>query len=356
MTTDNQSTTATQPSSRDDLYPLAYGILIPELPGLTVTDPIRDFLGKGGQAVLFGETRSEYLARSMSDDRRATESASDVIALTTELTRIAGKPIAVAMDQEIAGINRLHDMVSPLPTRDEFLTLSTESIERVTEQLGKEMRALGVTMNFAPVLDVMTGPNGWLDRRAYGPDENEVARIGSAFTRGQVRGGITVVAKHFPGHRGAHHDPAIEPGEVVPNIDGTERDLLPFRSVIAAGVPGIMLGPAIIEAIDPIKPSSRSSRCVELLRRELGFEGLAVTDDLNSRSNSRDDSVATAAVDALKAGADLLLVTGQVTNGDDLSAVADALVDAVDNGTIPVERLVEAYNRVVRVAIEPSRV
>lgn len=258
---------------------------------------------------------------------------------------MAGRDVVVAMDQEIAGINRLHDIVGTRPSRDAFPAMSTDEITRTAASVGAEMVALGVTMNFAPVLDVMTGPNGWLDGRAFGPDVDEVVRVGTAFVRGMVKSGVIVTAKHFPGHRGATHDPAVTVGVVEPNADGLETDLLPFRSVIDAGVPAIMLGPTIVTAVDPDQPSSRSAKCVSLLRGALAFTGLVVTDDLNSRSNARGDSVAVAAVDALRAGADLLLVTGQVGSDGDLDAVAEAIVAAVRSGDVPVERLAAAADR-----------
>ena len=331
--------------SEREIRSMAYGILIPELPGLALTDPIHHFLECGGRAVLLGETRDEYLARRMSDIRRTSETADQVAALTQRLGEVAGRDVVVAMDQEIAGINRLHDIVGTRPSRDAFLAMSTDEITSTAASLGAEMVSLGVTMNLAPVLDIMTGPNGWLDGRAYGSDIEEVIRVGTAFVRGMVKSGVIVSAKHFPGHRGATHDPAVTVGVVEPNADGLDRDLLPFRSAIEAGAQAIMLGPTIVTAVDPDQPSSRSAKCVSLLRDTLAFTGLVVTDDLNSRSNSRGDSVAVAAVDALRAGADLLLVTGQVGSDGDLDAVAEAIVTAVRSGHVPVERLTAAVDR-----------
>jgi beta-N-acetylhexosaminidase len=329
-----------------ELKRLATGILIPELPGLTLTEGVRTFLKEGGKAVLLGETRTEYVERRMSGERRSSETADMIKSLTDEMTELVGARVLVAIDQELTGINRLHDLVTPLPSLDQVHRMASEDIVSLTRRLGEEMLALGVTMNFAPVLDVMTGPNGWLDGRHFGDDATEVARIGSAFVTGMRRAGVVVAAKHFPGHRGSSHDPAVEVGTVPPNTDGIQRDLLPFRAVIDAGVAAIMMGPTIIEAVDDSLPSSRSATTIRLLREELGFDGLVVTDDLNSRSNLRGASIPTAAVEALNAGADLLLVTGQVSTEGDLDAVSEAIVTAVKTGVIQPERLITAATKV----------
>lgn len=329
-----------------ELKRLATGILIPELPGLALTEGVRTFLKEGGKAVLLGETRTEYVGRRMSDERRSGETSDMIKSLTGEMADLIGARVLVAIDQELTGINRLHDLVAPLPSLDQVHRMESEEIVSLTRRLGEEMLALGVTMNFAPVLDVMTGPNGWLDGRHFGSDAGEVARVGSAFVTGMRRAGVVVTAKHFPGHRGSSHDPAIEIGTVPPNTDGIQRDLLPFRAVIDAGVAAVMLGPTIIEAVDATLPSSRSAASIRLLRDELGFDGLVVTDDLNSRSNLRGASVPTAAVEALNAGADLLLITGQVDAEGDLDAVSEAIVTAVNTGVVQPERLVTAATKV----------
>jgi beta-N-acetylhexosaminidase len=336
--------------SNAELKRLAYGILIPELPGLTLTGGVRKFLQDGGKAALLGETRAEYVARGMSDERRSSETADTVKNLIGELADLVGTDLLVAMDQEVTGINRLHDMVSPVPSLDEVHRLDSADIVRLTRRLGEEMITLGVNMNFAPVLDVMTGPNGWLDGRHFGDDEKEVARIGSAFVTGMHGAGVVVTAKHFPGHRGCGHDPAVEVGTVSANVDGLERDLLPFRAVIDAGVPAVMIGPTIIEAVDASLPSSRSATTIALLRNELGFTGLIVTDDLNSASNARGVSIPTAAVEALAAGADLLLITGQTSAEGDLDAIANAIVEAVNAGIVAPSRLLAAATAVATAA------
>jgi beta-N-acetylhexosaminidase len=282
----------------------------------------------------------------MSGERRSSETADMIKSLTDEMAELVDARVLVAVDQELTGINRLHDLVTPLPSLDQVHRMASEDIVNITRRLGEEMLALGVTMNFAPVLDVMAGPNGWLDGRHFGDDASEVARIGSAFVTGMRRAGVVVTAKHFPGHRGSSHDPAIELGTVPPNTDGIQRDLLPFRAVIDAGVAAIMMGPTIIEAVDASRPSSRSATTIRLLREKLGFDGLVVTDDLNSRSNLRGASIPTAAVEALNAGADLLLVTGQVSTEGDLDAVSEAIVTAVNTGVVQPERLITAATKV----------
>lgn len=320
----------------------AYAVLLPAISDLTLTEPLRRFLGEGGQSLLLGEDRAEYLARRMSAARQATETA-DMIADATEQVRgLAGRAL-IAVDQEPAGICRLHALVPQLPERPALHRMHAPQIRQAGFDMARAAAAMGVNMLLSPVLDVVTGGNPWLQGRHLGPDGAEVARIASAWIAGVEAAGVIATAKHFPGHHDIDGDPAIEIATVGGARPGLEPGLVPFRQAIAAQVRAIMTGPALVPAMDPLMPSSLSALTIHFLRRDLGFAGLVVSDDLDAAGTLRGQrDVPQAAVQALVAGADLLLLSAE----NDLAAVRDRIAAAVADGTLDPQRLAEAAGRV----------
>ncbi len=324
-------------SSRAD----AYAVLLPAIDDLTLTDPLARFLSEGGRAFLIGETRAEYVARAMSPERRAAETADDLRALTGAINALAG-PALIALDQEPSGICRLHGLVPQLPGTEALHAMSSDEIEAVARAMGAAARDLGVTMFLSPVIDVVSGSNPWLQGRTLGRDPAEVARIGAAYIRGVEAAGVVATAKHFPGHHDIDGDPAVEIATVRGDADALAPGLIPFRAAIAAGTRAIMTGPALVPGMDAAMPSSLSAPTIRALR-DLGFAGLVVSDDIDAQGTLRDQrDVPTAAVEALVAGSDLLLLSG----ANDLALIRDRILSAVEQGILPAARLAEAAARV----------
>jgi len=213
-------------------------------------------------------------------------------------------------------------------------------------ETGRTLRELGVNGVLGPVVDVGLESGSALGARVYSDQPDQVAGFAEASVRAYRRTRLFGAAAHFPGLGGA--DQSTEEGPATVGLDLPElrdRDLVPFAAAIDAGVPGITLSHALYPMSDFTVPASLSPEVVtRLLRNELGFEGVALTDDLADPSITRLSSVADAAVRALRAGADLLFVSGPTA---DQQAAYVAVVQAVRSGRVPRERLDEAVARIL---------
>jgi beta-N-acetylhexosaminidase len=320
----------------------AHAVLLPAFGGLELDDVVWRYLDNGGVSLLLGESRDEYVARAMSDERRARESSAQFGSITELARRHAGGGVIVAVDQELGGIQRLHHLVPALPPLEKARVLSTDEITRQSAEVAKAARSLGVNLFLAPIVDVVSGTNPWLERRNLGVDPAEVSRIACAFVRGIQAAGVAATAKHFPGHPVTELDPALYEAVVSTTMDELRPGIEVFRDVISAGVRAVMTGPALVRAVDFEEPSSTSRDTLSFLRGQLAFEGLIISDDLDAPGILRGRTVEAAAVASLVAGADLLLVSSE----SGLDAIVRTIVEAVESGVLAQERLAEAAQRV----------
>jgi beta-N-acetylhexosaminidase len=295
---------------------LAHAVLLPAVAGLDV-DALAPLLDRGCRAVLLGETRAEYLAREMSAERVAEETREAVQQVVAELQAHTDGALLVAVDHEVVGIRRFAHLLPP--------------------DVGHGLRELGVNVVLGPIVDVVRGPNPWLAGRNLGSDPEDVAFAGRAAVEELQAAGVAAVAKHYPGHSTLVDDPAVSPAVLTAPLEE-----LPFAAVIDAGVRGIMLGPAVVVALDPSEAASCSTAVVRRIREQLGFEGTLVSDDLDAAGILRGRTVGEAAVASLSAGADLLLVGAEAA-----PEAAAALAAAV-----PEERLAEAAHRVGQLVMD----
>lgn len=240
-----------------------------------------------------------------------------VVALTRELHRSApdGTPALIAVDHEGGSVQRVRAPATGWPAmraHDRFVPPDDTAIaERVGRAIGDELAALGFDIDFAPVLDVHTNPaNPVIGDRAFGTSAEAVARRALAFARGLGAAGVLSCGKHFPGHGDTHTDSHLE----LPRIDhGWDRleevELLPFRRAAAAGLPMIMTAHVVFAALDPARPATLSEQVVTgLLRDRLGYRGVIVSDDLDMRAIVDHMGIDAAAVAAVRAGCDALLL------------------------------------------------
>jgi beta-N-acetylhexosaminidase len=325
-----------------DLVKAAYAVLLPAFGGLQLDDAVSRFLERGGVSILLGETREEYLARAMSAERQATETAEHFHAIAQRAKQLADAPVLIAVDQELAGIQRLHRLVPALPTASQLGGLSADDIEQRAFETAKAARSLGVNLFLAPIVDVVTGANPWLEGRTLGTDPDEVARIARAFVAGVQRAGVIATAKHFPGHHITESDPAIAEAHVPGSLEVLQEGIDVFKTLIAANVQAIMPGPAVVTAIDPNQSASTSPAVISMLRDALGFSGLIISDDLDAVSISRGNSVAATAVASLAAGAHLLLLSSEAG----LDEVVRTIVAAVETGELHADVLLAAAQKV----------
>jgi beta-N-acetylhexosaminidase len=325
----------------------AYAVLLPAIAGTDVETNFGDFLRSGGRAILLGETREEYVARRMSGERKTRETPET---FRQELANAHAKygPHIVAVDEELGGIQRLDHLVPPLPTAATAASMSDEQIEATCFATARAARALGVTLFLAPILDVVTGSNPWLAGRTLGRDIETVGRIGAAYVRGVQRAGVVAVAKHFPGYSDLEGDPALLDVSLRVPADEVWERAEPFSRAIAAGVQAIMTGPAPVAAVDEQYAASTSATLIRRLKEQFGFSGLVITDDIDAPATMRGGSLEQAAVSALTAGADLLLLA----NGPHVPELCENIVRAVEAGRLSRARLADAASKVRAIAAQ----
>jgi beta-N-acetylhexosaminidase len=246
-----------------------------------------------------------------------------LVALTASLHRAApdGTPALIAIDHEGGVVQRVRAPATQWPPMMAHAGLAAPEDERVAEQVGRaigdELRALGIDIDFAPVLDVHTNPaNPIIGNRAFGTEPDDVTRRGLAFARGLDAAGVVACGKHFPGHGDTATDSHLE----LPRIDHDwarlERvELLPFRRAAEAGLPMIMTAHVVFAALDAARPATLSPAVITgLLRERLGYRGVIVSDDLDMRAIAGAMGADVAAVAAVRAGCDVLLLCRDETN------------------------------------------
>jgi beta-N-acetylhexosaminidase len=272
-------------------------------------------------------------------------SAADVRAVTDALReRHAALPPIVAVDQEGGSVVRIRSGVEPMPSMMAVgAASSVELAEHAGEQIAFDLRRAGCTMNLAPVLDLsLESQNAVIGTRSIGSDPSAVGKLGQSLALGLERYGVGACFKHFPGHGST----ATDSHDVLPVVDEPaetlrSRDIVPF-AMVAATARAVMGAHVLFRTFDD-RPATRSARLVgEVLRGELGFDGAFLTDCLEMGAAG---DAAAAGIDALRAGADLLLVSH---NLDVARAVAESIERAVESGSLTLERLQEAHARVLR--------
>ena len=219
-------------------------------------------------------------------------------------------PLLVGIDQEGGRVSRLSDDFTLFPAARNFGNAGDAALAREAARVtGAELEAIGVNMNFAPALDILTNPEcAVIGDRAFGESSQIVAQMGEAVTQGLQETGVAACAKHFPGIG----DMAPDPHEELPTSRLTldelrARELEPFRHLIRRAPPAcVMAAHAVFEAIDETTPASLSPVFLQnVLRGEIGFRGVAVTDDLDMGAI---DDPADAALQSILAGADIALI------------------------------------------------
>ena len=224
----------------------------------------------------------------------------------------ADRPLLVAIDQEGGLVQRLR---APLTVWPDMLSVGAAGdparTEAVGRALGDELAALGIAWDFAPVLDVHTNPgNPVIGPRAFGVTPEAVAAHGLAFWRGLRGAGLVGCGKHFPGHGDTHTDSHLTLPVVGHDVERLRRvELAPFTAAARAGIDAIMTAHVMYPALDPDRPATLSRRILtDLLRGELGYRGVVVSDDLGMKAVADRYPIEELAVGSIAAGADHLLI------------------------------------------------
>lgn len=261
-------------------------------------------------------------------------SADRQVPQTKRLQRDAKVPLLVCIDGEWGLGMRLKDMYS-FPKNDRFGHLSPDQdsiVYRMGQEIGRQCREMGIHVNFAPVVDINSNPkNPVIGVRSFGVDRERVSQLGIMYALGQQSQGVLATAKHFPGHGDTETDSHLE----LPVINHSRAyidtiDTYPFRRLIEAGVGGVMVAHLQVNALDPERPSSLSPAVVDgLLRREMGFNGLIVTDGLDMKGVTNTYGDGRGELAALLAGNDILLLPPDVPKGIEMIKQAATYNDSI---------------------------
>jgi beta-N-acetylhexosaminidase len=257
----------------------------------------------------------EYLAAGLAGVSlfpRNFSGAEELLSLTQEVRRAAGRLVLIGIDQEGGTRFSLPEPFTQWVSPEELGWIGDANlVERQARAMVRELRAAGVNLDFAPMLDLHLQTESPVTKgRSFGSNPKEVGIFGAAFARGLATQGILACAKHFPGHG----DTAIDPHEDLPRFDGTlerlrEMELLPFRSAVSAGIPLIMTAHISLPKVDREWPASLSRTVLgEILRRELKFSGAILADDLGMGAVAKHWAIGEAAARTFSAGSDLALI------------------------------------------------
>nr|WP_233427438.1 glycoside hydrolase family 3 N-terminal domain-containing protein [Actinokineospora spheciospongiae] len=256
-------------------------------------------------------------------------------------------PLTVAVDDEGGRVQRVDALDGDLPSaRTMAATLSERRVRDLARTRGDRLRARGVTLDFAPVVDVGDQPDAAvIGDRSFSPDPAVATRYAGAFAAGLRDAGLLPVLKHFPGHGRATGDSHVTAVTTPPLEQLRAVDLAPYRDLPREGRVAVMLGHLTVPGLTDGVPASLSPAAYRLLRGELGFTGLTVTDDLGSmRAVSDRYDLPEAVLAALRAGADVPFWS----SGARLPQVLDRLTAALGTGELDPARVTEALGRVLR--------
>lgn len=330
-------------TSRDDttLYRQAHRVLMASFYGTEIPDWLSTGLAAGiGSICLFG-------SNLIGDDEQVRQ-------LAAALHKAAPDGTLITLDEEGGDVTRL-DALRGSPTAGHAVLGAADDsalTRRVSAGLGRRLRDVGIDLDLGPVADVNCEPdNPVIGVRSFGADPALVARHVEAFVDGLQSAGTGACVKHFPGHGATVDDSHLS----VPRLDIDlatlhARELVPFAAAVRAGAAAVMTSHIVIAALDAERPATTSPPVLDLLRRDLGFEGVLVTDALDMVGVSRPyGGIPNAAVAALAAGADLLCLGPDHYVGEQerlLSDVVEAIITAVHEGRLNPDRLAEATARV----------
>lgn len=346
-------------SADDDLDRMVGQMLMAGFRGFTVTPDspiVRDIRERHlGGVILF-----DYDVALGSPDRNINSPA-QVARLTADLAGHATIPLLVAVDQEGGRVQRLKPArgFTGSPSAKELGTMDDTAIEAAGAAVGQTLRGAGFNLDFAPVADVDVNPDspaiGRLGR-SFSADPVRVARCAGLFLAGLHSRGVTGCLKHFPGHGSAGADSHLGVTDVT--ATWSRDELIPYRMLIGQGAARMIMTAHIFNArLDPDHPATLSRPVITgLLRDELGFDGVVVTDDLDMKAITdqfgRDQAIRL----AIEAGADILLIGNNLTYDPDVvRLVHDQITAMVRDGIIAETRIRESYDRIMRLKAELPR-
>ena len=286
-----------------------------------------------------------YFARNIVEPRQVAELSREVAGLAREW------PLWISVDQEGGRVARLRRPFTEWPPAAVLGRSDGDALtRRFAAALAAELTAVGINLDYAPVLDIHTNPaNPVIGDRAFAETPDRVAALGAVVIEELQSRGISACGKHFPGHG----DTSVDSHEALPVVEHDRRRLeavefVPFQRAIDTRVAAIMTAHVLVPALDPDRIASFSPVLVtDVLKRTLGFDGVVISDDLGMKAVSATTPLPDATCAALAAGCDVVLLCNSTT-GEQVAAI-EAVIRAAEAGRIPQTRLDDAWARQRRV-------
>ena len=309
---------------------------------------------KVGQMFIMGfwGTQPDYYITKMIQERNIggvilfkynVKDKEQLIKLTSDLQTLSKKvPLFISIDQEGGVVSRLTtDIVSETTAQSEIKT--EKEAYSISKKRAKELKTLGISMNFSPVLDNVQKENSFLYDRGF---RGDISVLGNAMISGYWDGDIVAVPKHFPGHP----DDAIDSHKGLPQTSISEAQFDDYASqfkdaILNKDTQAIVTGHILFNLIDDKNPSSLSSEIISgILRDKYGFNGVVITDDMQMEALRENFEISEAAVKAVAAGNDILIYSGEP---EEQAQAYNAIISAVKNGTLSEERINESVLRIL---------
>ena len=276
------------------------------------------------------------------------KTAEQLSALTRDLQRAGDNRLMLAVDEEGGRVARLMTVVGTTPLKDmySYRNEGTKTAYQNAWTLAQDLRRFGFNTDFAPVADVWSvKENDVIGNRAYSDDYDQAAELIASAVHGFRDGGVLCALKHFPGHGSTTTDSHVEAADVRKTLDQLKKqDLKPFSAGIEAGADMVMVGHLTVKAADSVPATMSRAIMTDLLRGEMGFDGVIITDSLQMKAAGA-WSDGEKAVKCLAAGADLLLEI------EDVPGAVKALEQAVETGELSEARIDESVLRVLRMKL-----
>lgn len=345
----------TEPATEETTKPVTDDPFLQQVENMTLAEKAGQIVvcGLSGYSVdsTFTSLMQDYKVGGVILFAKNIESSSQLAELTNSIKNLGNPdiPPIIAIDEEGGLVTRMPDDVESMPSAYSIAqTGSTDLCYESGEIIGQQLNLLGLSTGFSPILDIWSNPDNLIiSSRAYGTTAEEVSTYATQVMYGLKSQEVIPVGKHFPGHGDTLDDSHYS----LPVITKTKAELenfefVPFKTAIDNGIPAIMVGHLLCTEIDSNYPASLSKTMVtDILKTDLGFNGVVFTDDLTMDAIDTQYSVEDASVMALNAGCDMLLVCHGYDNAVN---TIDNIISAVENGTLSEERLNDAVCKILK--------
>jgi len=258
-------------------------------------------------------------------------------------------PLFISVDEEGGKVSRMPEELHKLPSNEWIGKQNDKELAyNIGQVIGEELKAFGFNMDFAPVLDINSNPkNPVIGDRSFGAEAEIVTELGVQAMKGIQEKGVISVVKHFPGHGDTIVDSHIKLPTVTHNMTRlNDFELIPFKEAIQQGADAVMIAHILLPNLDIEAPSSMSSVVInDILRNELKFDGVVITDDMTMGAISSSYEIGEAAVLSIQAGSDIILIAHEYENA---LQVFNSIKEAVENREILIKRIDESVYRILK--------